>query len=134
MRQKQQGTIFFNSIFYNKKKKKLKICYEFRLLKELGAPKTARLYIASGEPFEDDEAILPLKAEFPNVVTKEMLARDGELDPYRNKTLILTAIDYIVSLSSDVFLPSFDGNMVRALQVYELIFLIFTSFNLDMIW
>ncbi|CAI9280505.1 unnamed protein product [Lactuca saligna] len=105
----------YNSII-NKEPGFLNASEVARLLKELGAPKTARLYIANGEPFEDDEAILPLKAEFPNVVTKEMLARDGELDPYRNKTLILTAIDYIVSLSSDVFLPSFDGNMVRALQ------------------
>ncbi|KAI3499544.1 hypothetical protein L1887_35347 [Cichorium endivia] len=81
------------------------------LLKDLGAPTNARVYVAG-----DDVAIQPLKAEFPNVVTKEMLAREGELNPYRNKTLILTAIDYIVSLSSDVFLPSYDGHMVRALQ------------------
>ncbi|KAL4584805.1 hypothetical protein LXL04_009415 [Taraxacum kok-saghyz] len=87
-----------------------------RVLKESGAPTNARVYIASSESIGDDGSILPLKAEFPNVVTKEMLARDDELDQYRNKTLILTAIDYIVSLSSDVFVPSYDGHMVRALQ------------------
>ncbi|XP_024969815.1 O-fucosyltransferase 37 [Cynara cardunculus var. scolymus] len=87
-----------------------------RLLKDLGAPANARVYIAGGEPFGGDRAILPLKKEFYNVVTKEMLARDGELNPYRNRTSILAAIDYIVSLSSDVFLPSYDGYMVRALQ------------------
>ena len=87
------------------------------MLKESGTPTNARVYIASSESIGGDGAILPLKAEFPNVVTKEMLARDDELDQYRNKTLILTAIDYIVSLSSDVFVPSYDGHMVRALQV-----------------
>ncbi|KAM0060070.1 putative GDP-fucose protein O-fucosyltransferase [Helianthus debilis subsp. tardiflorus] len=87
-----------------------------RLLKESGAPANARVYIGGGEPFGGDRAILPLKTEFENVVTKDMLARDGELAPYRNRTTILTAIDYVVSLSSDVFLPSYNGHMARALQ------------------
>nr|GEV07846.1 GDP-fucose protein O-fucosyltransferase [Tanacetum cinerariifolium] len=86
------------------------------LLKESGAPENSRVYIAGGEPFGGDRAILPLKSEFVNVVTKETLARNDELNPYKNRTAILTAIDYIVSLSSDVFLPSYDGHMVRALQ------------------
>ncbi|PWA44013.1 GDP-fucose protein O-fucosyltransferase [Artemisia annua] len=87
-----------------------------RLLKESGAPENSQVYIAGGEPFGGDRAILPLKSEFFNVVTKEMLARNDELNPYKNRTAILTAIDYTVSLSSDVFLPSYDGHMVRALQ------------------
>ncbi|GJT09998.1 reverse transcriptase domain-containing protein [Tanacetum coccineum] len=53
-----------------------------------------------------DRAVLPLNYEFVNVVTKEILARNDELNPYNRKS-ILTAIDYIVSLSSDVFLPSY---------------------------
>nr|XP_043618437.1 O-fucosyltransferase 37 [Erigeron canadensis] len=87
-----------------------------RLLKESGAPANARVYITGGDPFGGDRAILLFKSEFVNVVTKEMLARDAELNPYRNRSIILTAIDYIVSLSSDVFLPSYDGHMVQALQ------------------
>ncbi|KAI3671421.1 hypothetical protein L1987_87158 [Smallanthus sonchifolius] len=87
-----------------------------RLLKESGASANARVYIAGGEPFGGDRAILPLKTEFINVVTKDMLARDVELNPYRNRSTILTAIDYIVSLSSDVFLPSYNGHMAQALQ------------------
>ncbi|KAL8217510.1 hypothetical protein R6Q57_020883 [Mikania cordata] len=87
-----------------------------RILKESGAPANARVYFAGGEPFGGDRAILPLKTEFVNVVTKDMLARDVELNPYRNRTAILTAIDYIVSLSSDVFMSSYDGHMAHALQ------------------
>ncbi|KAK1422373.1 hypothetical protein QVD17_25456 [Tagetes erecta] len=87
-----------------------------RLLKESGAPANARVYVAGGEPFGDEGAILPLKKQFVNVVTKHMLARDVELSPYRNRTAILTAIDYIVSLSSDVFLPTYNGHLARALQ------------------
>ncbi|CAK9170977.1 unnamed protein product, partial [Ilex paraguariensis] len=87
-----------------------------RLLKALGAPKTARIYIAGGEPFGGRLALQPLVEEFPNVMTKNLLARDGELTPYINRSSALAAADYIVSLSSDVFLPSHGGNMGRAMQ------------------
>ncbi|XP_076915601.1 O-fucosyltransferase 37-like [Bidens hawaiensis] len=87
-----------------------------RLLKESGAPANTRVYVAGGDPFGGDRAIQPLKTEFNNVVTKHMLARDGELNSCRNRTAVLAAVDYIVSLSSDVFVPSFNGHMARALQ------------------
>ncbi|PON72196.1 O-fucosyltransferase [Trema orientale] len=87
-----------------------------RLLKALGAPRTTRIYNAGGEPFGGGKALQPLVAEFPNLVTKEMLARGGELSPFVNKSSALAAIDYVVSLSSDVFVPSHGGNMGRALQ------------------
>ncbi|XP_030972511.1 O-fucosyltransferase 37-like isoform X1 [Quercus lobata] len=87
-----------------------------RLLKALGAPGSARIYIAGGEPFGRNKALQPLMAEFPNVVTKEKLAQNGELSQYINKSSALAAIDYIVSMSSDVFVPSHGGNMGRAMQ------------------
>ncbi|CBI15631.3 O-fucosyltransferase 37 isoform X2 [Vitis vinifera] len=87
-----------------------------RLLKALGAPRTARVYRAGGEPFGGAKALQALMGEFPNVVTKEMLAREGELSPYVNRPSAMAALDYIVSLSSDVFLPSHGGNMGRAMQ------------------
>ncbi|XP_071724124.1 O-fucosyltransferase 37-like [Rutidosis leptorrhynchoides] len=81
----------------------------------IGKPANARVYIAGRKPFGGDRAILPLQAEFDNVVKKEMLARDGDLDHYKNRSTILTTIDYIVSLSSDVFLPSYHGHMGTSL-------------------
>ncbi|KAG6400491.1 hypothetical protein SASPL_137328 [Salvia splendens] len=87
-----------------------------RFVKALGAPSSARVYIAGGEPFGGRRALQALVDEFPNVATKETLARDGELEPYVNRSSILAAIDYIVSLSSDVFVPSHGGNMGRAMQ------------------
>lgn len=91
-----------------------------RLLKALGAPKAARIYIAGGEPFGGALALKPLVEEFPNAATKETLAREGELVQYVNRSSVLAAIDYIVSLSSDVFVPSYGGNMARAMQVLGL--------------
>ncbi|KAG6633280.1 O-fucosyltransferase 37-like [Carya illinoinensis] len=87
-----------------------------RLLKALGAPRSARVYRAGGEPFGGKQALQPLVAEFPNLVTKDNLARDGELSQYSNRSSALAAIDYIVSLSSTVFVPSHGGNMGIAMQ------------------
>lgn len=50
-------------------------------------------------------------------MTKEALAHEGVLLPYTNKSPALAAIDYIVSLSSDYFLPSHDGNVAKAMRV-----------------
>jgi len=90
-----------------------------RLLKALGAPRNASIYIAGGEPFGGSRALEPLAKEFSNLVTKETLAHKGELLPYTNRSSALAAIDYIVSLSSDVFIPSHGGNMAKAMQVTQ---------------
>ncbi|XP_037496434.1 O-fucosyltransferase 37 isoform X2 [Jatropha curcas] len=88
-----------------------------RLLKALGAPRSARIYVAGGEPFGGSQALQPLAAEYQNLVTKEMLSKEGELAPYVKKASAMAAIDYIVSLSSNVFIPSHGGNMGRLMQV-----------------
>ncbi|KAF8399909.1 hypothetical protein HHK36_015779 [Tetracentron sinense] len=87
-----------------------------RLLKALGAPRNAPVYLAGGEPFGGTKALQPLTVEFPNLVTKEALAKDWELAPYANRSSAMAAIDYIVSLSSEVFMPSHGGNMGNAMQ------------------
>ena len=91
--------------------------FRSRLLKALGAPRSARFYIAGGEPFGGTRALQPLTADFPNLVRKEMLAREGELSPFLNSSSALSALDYIVSFNSDIFIPSHGGNMGRALLV-----------------
>ena len=89
----------------------------FRLLKALGAPKSARIYWAGGQPFGGEEALLPLTREFPNFYNKEDLALPGELEPFSKKASFMAAIDYIVCEKSDVFIPSHGGNMGHAIQV-----------------
>ncbi|RDY07577.1 hypothetical protein CR513_08293, partial [Mucuna pruriens] len=87
-----------------------------RLLKALGAPKTARIYWAGGQPLGGKEALQPLIHEFPHLYSKEDLALPGELEPFANKASLMAAIDYIVSEKSDVFMPSHGGNMGHAIQ------------------
>ncbi|CAA0820722.1 O-fucosyltransferase family protein [Striga hermonthica] len=87
-----------------------------RLLKALGAPKSARIYWAGGVPLGGKEALLPLMKEFPNFYNKEDLALPGELEPFSKTASFLAAIDYIVSENSNVFMASHGGNMGHAIQ------------------
>nr|GLL49420.1 uncharacterized protein At1g04910-like [Ipomoea trifida] len=87
-----------------------------RLLKALGAPRTARIYCAGGIPLGGKEALLPLTTEFPHFYNKEDLALPGELEPFAKKASLMAAIDYIVSEKSDMFMPSHGGNMGHAIQ------------------
>lgn len=87
-----------------------------RLLKALGAPKTARIFWAGGNPLGGKEALEPLIREFPHFSNKKDLALPGELEPFQKKASLMAAIDYIVSENSDVFMPSHGGNMGHAIQ------------------
>ncbi|KAI3444955.1 hypothetical protein Pfo_001620 [Paulownia fortunei] len=87
-----------------------------RLLKALGAPKSARVYWAGGIPLGGKETLLPLTSEFPHFYNKEDLALPGELEPFAKKASLMAAIDYIVSERSDVFMASHGGNMGHAIQ------------------
>uniref|UniRef100_A0A0C9RFS4 O-fucosyltransferase family protein n=2 Tax=Spermatophyta TaxID=58024 RepID=A0A0C9RFS4_9CONI len=87
-----------------------------RLLTAMGAPSNARIYWAGGEPLGGRKALEPLMTKFPILHNKQNLALPGELDSISNKASVLAAIDYIVSLNSDVFMPSHGGNMGHAIQ------------------
>ncbi|GAB4832635.1 O-fucosyltransferase 20 [Ancistrocladus abbreviatus] len=90
-----------------------------RLLKALGAPRSARIYWGGGQPLGGREALLPLSREFPHLHNKEDLALPGELEPFARRASFLAAIDFIVCEKSDIFLPSHGGNMGHAIQGYR---------------
>ncbi|XP_065871090.1 O-fucosyltransferase 20 [Euphorbia lathyris] len=87
-----------------------------RLLKALGAPRDAPIYLAGGQPLGGKEALLPLRREFPHLYNKEDLTFPTELEPFTKRASLMAAIDYIVSEKSDVFMASHGGNMGHAIQ------------------
>ncbi|XP_076916364.1 O-fucosyltransferase 38-like [Bidens hawaiensis] len=82
-------------------------------LQALGYPPSTVVYIAAGEIYAH---LSDLTSRFPNVLFKEMVASEEELKAYSYHASQTAAIDYIISLESDVFVPTYSGNMARAVE------------------
>lgn len=80
----------------------------------LGYPSNTPIYIASGEIFGGDTLMEDLESRFPILMSKEKLASVDELESFSRHASQMAALDYIVSVESDVFVPSYSGNMARA--------------------
>ena len=69
-----------------------------------------------------DKSILSLQGSIfyliglPIQVRKEMLLSPEELRPFQSHSSQMAALDYFVSIASDVFIPSYDGNMARVVE------------------
>ncbi|KAF3791797.1 Uncharacterized protein EJ110_NYTH13448 [Nymphaea thermarum] len=85
-------------------------------LRALGYPSSTLIYIAAGEIYGGDRHLAELKSYFPNLYFKETVAMPEELKVFASHASQTAAIDYIVSVESDVFVPSYSGNMARAVE------------------
>ncbi|XP_010025946.1 O-fucosyltransferase 7 isoform X2 [Eucalyptus grandis] len=85
-------------------------------LTALGYPSNTPIYIAAGEIYGGDSRMAGLRARYPMLRRKEFLASVEELQPFTNHSSQMAALDYIVSVESDVFIPSYSGNMARAVE------------------
>uniref|UniRef100_A0A7N0TWL3 O-fucosyltransferase family protein n=1 Tax=Kalanchoe fedtschenkoi TaxID=63787 RepID=A0A7N0TWL3_KALFE len=85
-------------------------------LRALGYPSSTLIYIAAGEIYGGDDRLLELRARFPNLVFKETIATREELEAFSDHASQSAALDYIISIESDVFIPSHSGNMARAVE------------------
>jgi len=52
----------------------------------------------------------------PPSLLQEKLASAEEIEPFVNYASQMAALDYIVSVESDIFIPSYSGNMARAVE------------------
>jgi uncharacterized protein YfiM (DUF2279 family) len=85
-------------------------------LSALGYPSNTPIYIAAGEIYGGDSHMADLRSRYPLLMSKETLASADELEPFIDHSSQLAALDYIVSVESDVFIPSYSGNMARAVE------------------
>nr|XP_019708508.1 O-fucosyltransferase 38 isoform X3 [Elaeis guineensis] len=85
-------------------------------LQALGYPPSTWIYIAAGEIYGGDTYLADLRSRFPNLVFKETLATTKELQNFASHASQTAALDYIISVESDVFVPSYTGNMARAVE------------------
>lgn len=86
------------------------------VLKALGFDKNTQIYIAAGTIYGGERRMAPLYAAYPNIVRKEMLLSPEELKPFQNRSTQMAALDYLVSVDSDVFVPTYDGNMAKVVE------------------
>lgn len=49
-------------------------------------------------------------------VKKETLLEPSELALFQNHSSQMAALDYLVSLESDIFVPTYDGNMAKVVE------------------
>lgn len=85
-------------------------------LRALGYPPSTLIYIAAGEIYGGDTRLSELMSRFPNLVFKETLATKEELEAFTSHASQTAALDYIISVESDVFVPSHSGNMARTVK------------------
>lgn len=85
------------------------------MLRALGYGNDTNLYVASGEVYNGEASLAPLKALFPNFYTKDTIASRKELRPFARFSSRMAAIDYIVCSQSNVFVANNNGNMARIL-------------------
>ncbi|XP_038988865.1 rhamnogalacturonan I rhamnosyltransferase 1-like isoform X2 [Phoenix dactylifera] len=86
------------------------------VLQALGFTRDTQIYIASGEIYGGERRLAALRAAYPKMARKEMLLSPDELRPFQNHSTQMAALDYLVSVASDVFIPSYDGNMAKVVE------------------
>ncbi|GMI99104.1 RG-I rhamnosyltransferase 1 [Hibiscus trionum] len=85
------------------------------VLKALGIDRNVQIYIAAGEIYGGERRMAPLAKEFPNLVRKETLLR-SDLKFFQNHSSQMAALDYLVAIESDIFVPTYDGNMAKVVE------------------
>ncbi|KAL0368848.1 UNVERIFIED_CONTAM: O-fucosyltransferase 7 [Sesamum calycinum] len=85
-------------------------------LRALGFPSSTPIYIAAGEIYGGESRMAQLQSQYPVLMNKEKLASAEELAPFINHASQMAALDYIVSVESDIFIPTYAGNMARAVE------------------
>lgn len=114
------------------------------VLTAMGIDRNVQIYIAAGEIYGGQRRMAALAEAFPNLVRKrQMLNRlqiyisihpliklsHGLMQQVRKETLLksdlkffqnhssqMAALDYLVSLESDIFVPTYDGNMAKVVE------------------
>ncbi|XP_058086930.1 rhamnogalacturonan I rhamnosyltransferase 1-like [Magnolia sinica] len=86
------------------------------ILQAFGFKKDTQIYVASGEIYGSERRLAALRAAFPRTVKKENLLDPEELHQFQNHSSQMAALDYMVSITSNIFIPTYDGNMAKLVE------------------
>lgn len=85
------------------------------LLAALGFTNNTRLYLASHKVYGGEARIAALRKLFPRMEDKRSLATADERAKVEGKASLLAAVDYHVSMHTDIFISASPGNMHNAM-------------------
>ncbi|KAK4750470.1 hypothetical protein SAY87_003952 [Trapa incisa] len=85
-------------------------------LRALDIDPSMQIYIAAGEIYGGERRMEALAKAYPNLVRKETLLDSADLKFFQNHSSQMAALDYLVSLESDIFVPTYDGNMAKVVE------------------
>lgn len=85
-------------------------------LRALDIDPNFQIYIAAGEIYGGQNRMKSLAKAYPKLVKKETLLKPSDLRFFQNHSSQMAALDYLVSLESDIFIPTYDGNMAKVVE------------------
>nr|GMD18362.1 ribulose-1,5 bisphosphate carboxylase/oxygenase large subunit N-methyltransferase, chloroplastic [Ipomoea batatas] len=86
------------------------------VLQALDIEKDTQIYIASGEIYGSERRLAALRSAFPRIIKKETLLDPEDLQQFQNHSSQMAALDFVVSVASNVFIPTYDGNMAKVVE------------------
>ncbi|XP_059446833.1 rhamnogalacturonan I rhamnosyltransferase 1-like [Corylus avellana] len=100
-------------------------------LRALDIDPSIQIYVAAGNIYGGERRMAPLRAAFPNLLKKDTLLTPSDLKPFRKRSNLMAALDYSVSLESDIFVATFGGNMARVVEGHRRYLGFKTTIRLD---
>nr|KAJ0198778.1 hypothetical protein LSAT_V11C600338120 [Lactuca sativa] len=88
-------------------------------LRALGFNSDTRLYLASHKVYGGEARISTLRKMFPLMEDKKSIASEKERAQVEGKASLLAAVDYYVSMHTDIFISASPGNMHNAMLGYR---------------
>ncbi|KAJ8448928.1 hypothetical protein Cgig2_030784 [Carnegiea gigantea] len=85
-------------------------------LRALDIDPNFQIYIAAGEIYGGERRMASVAEAYPKLVRKETLLNPEDLRFFQNHSSQMAALDYLVSLESDIFIPTYDGNMAKVVE------------------
>ncbi|KAG4971372.1 hypothetical protein JHK85_037793 [Glycine max] len=85
------------------------------VLAGLGFKRETYIYLAGSHIYGGNSRMEPFTSLYPNVITKETLLTYNELEPFRNFSSQLAALDFIACASADVFAMTDSGSQLSSL-------------------
>ncbi|CAA0193541.1 unnamed protein product [Arabidopsis thaliana] len=85
------------------------------MLAALGFNRKTRVFVAGANIYGGSKRLAVLTSLYPNLVTKEKLLTESELQPFKNFSSQLAALDFIACAAADAFAMTDSGSQLSSL-------------------